>query len=33
MNTKILMIDDDLNICESVKLYLEHEGYEVKTAN
>jgi DNA-binding response OmpR family regulator len=33
MNTKILMIDDDLNICESVKLYLEHEGYDVKTAN
>ena len=33
MNTKILMIDDDLNICESVKLYLEHEGYEVKIAN
>ena len=33
MNTKILMIDDDLNICESVKLYLEHEGYEFKTAN
>jgi DNA-binding response OmpR family regulator len=33
MNTKILMIDDDLNICESVKLYLEHEGYEVRTAN
>ena len=33
MNTKILMIDDDLNICDSVKLYLEHEGYEVRTAN
>ena len=27
------MIDDDLNICESEKLNLEHEGYEVKTAN
>ena len=33
MKTKILMIDDDSNICESVKLYLEHEGYDVKTAN
>lgn len=32
MRTKILMIDDDVNIAESVKLYLEHEGYEVKTA-
>lgn len=27
------MIDDDSNICESVKLYLEHEGYDVKVAN
>jgi DNA-binding response OmpR family regulator len=33
MRTKILMIDDDSNICESVKLYLEHEGYDVKVAN
>lgn len=33
MKTKILMIDDDSNICESVKLYLEHEGYDVKIAN
>jgi DNA-binding response OmpR family regulator len=27
------MIDDDSNICEFVKLYLENETYEVKTAN
>ena len=33
MRTKILMIDDDSNICESVKLYLEYEGYDVKVAN
>lgn len=33
MSTKILMIDDDSNICEFVKLYLENETYEVKTAN
>lgn len=31
--TKILVVDDDLNICEVLKLYLEKEGYEVKTAN
>lgn len=33
MSTKILVVDDDLNICEVLKLYLENEGYEVKTAN
>ena len=33
MATKILVVDDDLNICEVLKLYLENEGYEVKTAN
>ena len=32
MSTKILVIDDDANICEMVRLYLENEGYEVKTA-
>ena len=31
--TKILVVDDDLNICDVLKLYLEKEGYEVKTAN
>ncbi len=33
MATKILVIDDDLNICDLLRLYLENEGYEVKTAN
>ena len=33
MSTKILVVDDDLNICDVLKLYLENEGYEVKTAN
>ena len=30
---KILMIDDDENICEIVKLYLEKEGFDAVTAN
>lgn len=30
---KILMIDDDENICQIVKLYLEKEGFAVTTAN
>ena len=29
--TKVLVIDDDMNICELIRLYLEKEGYEVKT--
>lgn len=33
MSTKILVVDDDVNICELLKVYLENEGYEVKTAN
>ena len=33
MSTKILVIDDDTNICEMLKIYMENEGYEVKTAN
>ena len=33
MGTKILVIDDDTNICEALKLYLENEGYEVKCAH
>ena len=33
MDTKILLIDDDANICDLVKVYLENEGYEVKTAS
>ena len=33
MDKKILVIDDDTNICEMLKIYMENEGYEVKTAN
>ncbi len=33
MSTKVLIIDDDSNICEAVKLYLENETYEVQTAH
>ena len=29
---KILMVDDDVNICELVRLYLEKEGYKVECA-
>lgn len=29
--SKILVIDDDVNICELIRLYLEKEGYEVTT--
>ncbi len=27
--TKILVVDDDVNICELIRLYLEKEGFEV----
>ena len=30
---KILVVDDDNNICELLRLYLEKEGYEVAIAN
>ncbi len=33
MANKILVVDDDLNICELLKLYLENDGYTVITAN
>ena len=33
MATKILVADDDLNICEILKLYLENDGYDVKCAS
>lgn len=33
MTNKILVVDDDLNICELLKLYLENEGYVVFTAH
>lgn len=32
-NTKILVVDDDINICELLRLYLEKEGYSVTIAN
>lgn len=31
MPTKVLVVDDNLNICDVLKLYLENDGYEVKT--
>ena len=31
--TRILVIDDDFNICELIRLYFEKEGYEVKTSH
>ncbi len=33
MSTKILVIDDDANICELLRLFLEKEDYKVETAN
>ena len=33
MDTKLLIVDDDPNICDMLKLYFENEGYKVKTAN
>lgn len=33
MANKILVVNDDLNICELLKLYLENDGYVVYTAN
>ena len=30
---KILVVDDDLNICELLRLYLTKEGYNVVIAN
>jgi len=32
-NEKILVVDDDNNICELLRLYLTKEGYQVTTAN
>ncbi|MGN0559257.1 MAG: response regulator transcription factor [Acutalibacteraceae bacterium] len=32
-NGKILIVDDDLNICELLRLYIAKEGYNVVTAN
>lgn len=33
MSTRILVVDDDINICELLRIYLENEGYEVIVAN
>jgi two-component system, OmpR family, response regulator ResD len=30
---KVLVVDDDKNICEVIKMYLESSGYAVKVAN
>ena len=32
MATKILVVDDDANICELLKIFLEKEDYQVRTA-
>ncbi len=32
MGTKILVVDDEQNICDMIQMYLEKEGYEVKCA-
>ena len=32
-NEKILVVDDDINICELLRLYLTKEGYQVTVAN
>ena len=32
MYTKILVVDDDPNICDMLKQYLEKEGYDVRVA-
>ena len=33
MGKMILVVDDDVNICDLLRLYFENENYEVKTAN
>jgi DNA-binding response OmpR family regulator len=33
LDTKILVIDDDSNICDLLKIYFENEEYSVKTAS
>ena len=33
LGSKILVIDDDSNICELIKVYFQREGYEVAVAN
>nr|MBQ8890255.1 response regulator [Clostridia bacterium] len=31
-DAKLLVVDDDPNICDMLKLYFENEGYKVRTA-
>lgn len=33
MGLKLLIVDDDSNICDLLKMYLENEGYEIVIAN
>ncbi len=33
METKLLIVDDDVNICEMLKIYFENEGYKTILAN
>ena len=33
MNNKVLIVDDDKNICELIKLYVESEGFVTKIVN
>ena len=33
LDTKILVIDNDLQMCEALKNYFEKEGYEIKAVN
>ena len=33
MDTKLLIVDDDANICDMLKLYFKNEGFKVETAN
>ena len=33
LDMKMLIVDDDTNICDLLKRYFENEGYSVKTAN
>lgn len=33
MSTKLLVVDDDNNICDLLRIYFENEGYDVVVAN
>ena len=32
-NQRVMIVDDDANICELLRLYFEKEGYDVVTVN